>query len=74
MHGVVVSQMCFQLAHLFSKSDLHSALHHQQDLDLVLTLRMCGHSWEKKATSWRTLKLRNCIHIALMHSNALETV
>lgn len=46
MH-VAVSQIRCQLAHLFSKTDIPSALHHQQDLDLVLTLRMRGDSWWK---------------------------
>lgn len=35
-----------QLAHLCSKADIPSALHHQQDLDLVLTFHMSGDSCE----------------------------
>lgn len=43
MHSVAAQIRC-QLA----QTDIPSALHHQQDLDLVLTLRMCGDSWGEK--------------------------
>lgn len=80
MHGAV-SQICCQLAHLFSKTDIPSALHHQQDLDLVLTLRMCGDSWWKgkepqvigNACS-KTVYIKTATYTVLMKRNAVGDI
>lgn len=39
--------------HLCSKTDIPSTFHHQQDLNLVVTLGMCGDSWGKRLTGCR---------------------
>lgn len=84
MHSVVVSQMRCQLAHLFSKTDIPSALHHQQNLDLVLALRMCGDSWEGGGggkgqqvvgdAGSKTVYIQRATCSALLQSDVLGTV
>lgn len=87
MHRLTASQICGQLAHLFFfiiiillllsllKNDIPSALHHQQDLDLVVALGICGDSWGKRAkgavvnTGSGTFK--RATWCALMHCNTL---
>lgn len=62
--GVVVLLVRCQLAHLYiSKTDIPSALHHQQDLDLLLTLLMCGDSWGEEKGQQVVVKCRlfNCV-------------
>lgn len=75
MHVLVVSQMCCQLAHLSSKTDIPSTLHHQQDLDLLLTFSVYGDSWGGKGRQvGGYLGPKSCKDLVEMHSNLLRTV